>query len=67
MRVFQTNENGLTYVSEKTPKSDNLILKVTKDVVIGAVCVVAMVVAGGWAVFGIGFLAFMALTVKFMR
>lgn len=67
MKFFNLSEQGTTYVSEKIPHSETLILTMTKDIVFGVVAIVAIKTVGALAVLGILGLAFFDWIVKLME
>ncbi len=66
MRVFQTNADGMTYVSQKNPKSENLILNVTKIIATAVIIVVATVVCGIYGLIAIGVIGLLGFLFKKM-
>lgn len=67
MRVFQSNSEGTTYVSDPTPKSENLILKVVKTISVSAVVIVSLIYCGVYALIVAGFLVFLKIILKAME
>lgn len=67
VKFFNLSEQGTTYVSEKHPHSETLILTMTKDIVFGVVAIVAIKTVGALAVFSILGMAFFAWIAKLME
>lgn len=64
MKILNISEGNVNYVSESNPKSENLIMSVTRLVVGGAIAVTAMIVAGMWGVLAVGGLMFFGISIK---
>lgn len=67
MKIFNISEGNVNYMSESNPKSENLIMSVTRLVVGGAIAVTAMVVAWMWGVLAVGGLMFFGLCARIVE